>query len=408
MSAMSIVCKDCNKQFKSAEEVQAHAEETFHTNFEESTEAILNLTCKTCGKPCRSETEKDIHSKRNPGHDEFEDMTGKDGAVTYGAAGAGGDGDVDMDAELKKAIAMSEAEDDSGPKVPITDKVNGDLMTQLKDMGFPDVRAEKALWLTGNENLEAAITWLADHGEDADIDEQLMVSEAQANKPKMSKEEQKALLEERLAKMRREKARQEKELAKQQELARIQSSKEMHEARKLQKEQEEKLRAEKEQREKDADARARAKIKAELEKDKRERMAKLGIKPEEAAAAASAKPADPYKERRLELGTKLRDLIGFHRNDPTTPNPATKAVETANKYVENIIKNPTEDKFRAINLENAAFQRLIGGKKGGMEMMAAIGFKAEDAKLKTDEQDMGWLQAVSTELQTAAKRGPFY
>ena len=51
-----------------------------------------------------------------------------------------------------------------------------------------------------------------------------------------------------------------------------------------------------------------------------------------------------------------------------------------NKYVENIMKSPTEEKFRAINLENAAFQRLVGGKKGGMEMMLAIGFVEADSK----------------------------
>lgn len=46
-------------------------------------------------------------------------------------------------------------------------------------------------------------------------------------------------------------------------------------------------------------------------------------------AAKVEKPADPFKERRLNLSSKLRDIIGFHRNDPTTPNPATKALETA-------------------------------------------------------------------------------
>lgn len=418
---MSIVCKDCNKQFKTAAEVQAHAEETFHTNFEESTEAIVQLVCTACGKPCRTETERDMHTKRNPGHDKFEDRTGKDGGVDYDKKMEAGGDDMELDEETKaaiakthgaagaKAIAKVEAgAADDGPKdTPISDKVNGDLMTQLKDMGFPDVRAEKALWLTGNEDLEGAINWLAEHGDDADIDEPLLVSEKEANKPKLTKEEQKALLEARLKKMRDQKARADKELAKVQELARIQSSKEMHEARKLQKEQEEKLREEKAKREKEQEARDRARIKAELEKDKRERMARAGIKvPEEKAAAA--KPADPYKEKKLELGSKLRDLIGFHRNDPTTPNPATKAVETANKYVENIMKSPTEEKFRAINLENAAFQRLVGGKKGGMEMMRAIGFVEADSKLKMDEPDAKWLEVASGELQTAAKRGPFY
>jgi hypothetical protein len=64
--------------------------------------------------------------------------------------------------------------------------------------------------------------------------------------------------------------------------------------------------------------------------DKLERLAAKGIKPEEAVAAAKVeKPADPYKERKLNLSSKLRDIIGFHRNDPTSPNPGTKALETA-------------------------------------------------------------------------------
>lgn len=47
--------------------------------------------------------------------------------------------------------------------------------------------------------------------------------------PKLSKEEQQKLLEERLAKMRADKARQEKELEKQQEISRIQMNKELNE-----------------------------------------------------------------------------------------------------------------------------------------------------------------------------------
>ena len=31
--------------------------------------------CKACGKPCRSETEKQLHTQRNPGHTEFVDST---------------------------------------------------------------------------------------------------------------------------------------------------------------------------------------------------------------------------------------------------------------------------------------------------------------------------------------------
>ena len=54
-----------------------------HTNFEESTEAVLQLVCKACGKPCRSETEKQMHTQRNPGHTEFVDQTAGAGPVDY-------------------------------------------------------------------------------------------------------------------------------------------------------------------------------------------------------------------------------------------------------------------------------------------------------------------------------------
>jgi hypothetical protein len=79
-----------------------------------------------------------------------------------------------------------------------------------------------------------------------------------------------------------------------------------------------------------------------------------------------------------------------------------------NKYVENIANNPAEEKFRSINLENAAFQRLVGGKKGGLEMMRAIGFQEEDGKLVFQDGEVEWLKVVGEELKLAVKRGPFY
>jgi hypothetical protein len=95
--ALSLVCKECNTQLKNVQEAQAHNEATGHTSFEESTEAVrlsiliitasyhalvlteailidqvLNMTCTECGKPCRSETERDLHTKRT-GHAGFVD-----------------------------------------------------------------------------------------------------------------------------------------------------------------------------------------------------------------------------------------------------------------------------------------------------------------------------------------------
>lgn len=308
---------------------------------------------------------------------------------------------------MKAAEDSLAAEQADGPKERITEKLNQELLGQLKDMGFAENRSERALWFTGNENLEKAIVWLEEHANDMDLDEVLMLA-PESNKPKLSKEEQKAMLEARVQEMRKKQAKENAELERLQEINRIASMKELHAARQKQKEQEEILAQERLKREKERDARDRARVKAELEKDRLERLAAKGIKPEE-AAQAKEKPADPLKARKVSLGTKLRDIIAATRNDPATPNPGTKALETANKYVENILKNPSEDKFRSINIENAAFQRLVGSKPGGMAMMEALGFQTVDGKLTLPVPlETAWLEAASSELQLAAKRGPFY
>ena len=56
MAGVSLKCGDCGALLKSVEEAQEHAELTSHSNFAESTEAVLNIVCTTCSKPCRSKT----------------------------------------------------------------------------------------------------------------------------------------------------------------------------------------------------------------------------------------------------------------------------------------------------------------------------------------------------------------
>jgi hypothetical protein len=65
-------------------------------------------------------------------------------------------------------------------KQRVTELVNKDMMAQLAEMGFPPVRAEKGLWLTGNQSLDNALNWLAEHRDDDDIDVPLQVDAATA------------------------------------------------------------------------------------------------------------------------------------------------------------------------------------------------------------------------------------
>ena len=86
------------------------------------------------------------------------------------------------------------------------------LLAQLEEMGFGRARATRALHFSGGEALDAALTWLADHAEDADLDEEVLVPRAAA-KVKLSPDEARAQAAEliRRARERRERDQRESE-----------------------------------------------------------------------------------------------------------------------------------------------------------------------------------------------------
>lgn len=87
-------------------------------------------------------------------------------------------GDEPMDFSSYMSPGHDESEEllpeteDSGP----TFTPNPVALDQLVSMGFPNVRCEKALYVTGNSDPEAAMNWLFAHMEDPDIDEPLALN----------------------------------------------------------------------------------------------------------------------------------------------------------------------------------------------------------------------------------------
>lgn len=73
--------------------------------------------------------------------------------------------------EASSSRAEQQHETQPGMNPPhVQEAVDQDLLRQLKeDMGFDTIPAEKALYHTKNESLEAAIAWLTDHQDDLDI-----------------------------------------------------------------------------------------------------------------------------------------------------------------------------------------------------------------------------------------------
>uniref|UniRef100_A0A8B9HNV6 UBX domain-containing protein 6 n=1 Tax=Astyanax mexicanus TaxID=7994 RepID=A0A8B9HNV6_ASTMX len=74
------------------------------------------------------------------------------------------------------------------------------------------------------------------------------------------------------------------------------------------------------------------------------------------------------------------------------------AVDIISKYIDNICKNPTEEKYRKIKVSNKVFQEKVSGIEGSREYLQALGF--ESAMLPVDGQEETEEFLVLPELDT--------
>ncbi|KAF3691111.1 UBX domain-containing protein 6 [Channa argus] len=67
------------------------------------------------------------------------------------------------------------------------------------------------------------------------------------------------------------------------------------------------------------------------------------------------------------------------------------AVDIISKYVENICKNPTEEKYRRIKLSNKVFQEKVRSVEGSREFLQALGFTSIMVPLEGQEEEEEFL-----------------
>lgn len=89
------------------------------------------------------------------------------------------------------------------------------------------------------------------------------------------------------------------------------------------------------------------------------------------------------------------------------------AIDIINKYIENISKNPTEEKYRKIKVGNKVFQEKVSGIEGAREYLQALGFESStlpiDGEEKTEdflvlpEQNSDALEQMKTHLERLQK-----
>ncbi|XP_037695012.1 UBX domain-containing protein 1 isoform X2 [Choloepus didactylus] len=184
-------------------------------------------------------------------------------------------------------------------------------LESLIEMGFPRGRAEKALALTGNQGIEAAMDWLMEHEDDPDVDEPLETplghilgpgSAAGEGKPVLSEEERqeqtKRMLELVAQKQREREEREERE-ALERERQRRRQGQELSAARQRLQEDEMRRAAEERRREKAEELAARQRVREKIERDKAERAKKygsVGSRPSPPATEPGPIPSSPSQE----------------------------------------------------------------------------------------------------------------
>jgi len=62
-------------------------------------------------------------------------------------------------------------------------------------------------------------------------------------------------------------------------------------------------------------------------------------------------------------------------------------IETLCKYLQNIVANPTEEKYKRIRLSNKVFQEKVACLEGTMEFLTAAGFEQKRLPSGETEED---------------------
>uniref|UniRef100_M4B4P4 Thioredoxin domain-containing protein n=1 Tax=Hyaloperonospora arabidopsidis (strain Emoy2) TaxID=559515 RepID=M4B4P4_HYAAE len=324
--------------------------------------------------------------------------------------------------DLSTGVCHSTGDDDADEKMeqggeemglPFVDE---GLLTQLKEMGFDELRSSKALVATENEGLEEAINWLGDHQDDADIDEPMKVVDLSKTVPKreLTSEEKAAKVEElkaRIARKRAEREELEKAEERAKELKRRTEGQGMQEARDEIEAIQRKIAAEKMKKDKEDAKRERERLRRQIEMDKRERHARggrLGGPPIDVAPVGLAKTVEKEEETKKvpELTPKEQIVknVGILKKY-RVGNDGLTALKTLNVYVKNLVEKPSEEKFRTINLENPAFRKRVAGLVGGVALLKSLGYEKEEAdgnlKLSVENRDVELLQYARIQLEGA-------
>ena len=328
--------------------------------------------------------------------------------------------------------------------------VDEGMLAQLKDMGIADARSRKAIH-HGN-TVEGALAWLEANENDPEIDQPYMVRKADTIPKRELTPEEKA---EKLAKMtalikqrrvERERAEKAEEIKREKE--RRERGQKMDETDEKRKEMMKKREAERIKKEKDDTKKEKERLLAEIARDKEIRRKNNGVMPSvlgvdgynpsaiqydqagptgatagggaagggAGAEAKASAPAPAPVPRKASSTTTTASSAAASRPPVEV---IDNAIETLMKYragdvgsdalkllytfVNNIVANPSEPKYRSINTESAAYKAKLAPNVGPAALLKALGFEknAEGKLVLPSGEDATLLRETAAKLAKA-------
>eukprot|EP01035_Chromulina_nebulosa_P021027 gene21027-27250_t len=338
------------------------------------------------------------------------------------------------DNTTKSTIDSKENEEDDLVPVP----VNVEILNQIIDMGFSDVRARKGI--VHGHTLEGALQWLDEHENDPEIDQPYLVKRADAercdengNRKPLSDEERAQKVKELTDKaklLREQKARKEKEDAILKEKERRERGKKIETVAEDRERLIRQLELAKAKKEKEDIKLERERLRAEIARDKEMRKKNAGVLPSvlgvdgynpsaiqfDVPMTNNASTTSTSDKRVNETNTSTKPVSASEpvSKKPTLKSSAAskpvvddsdpdtkvdKAIQLIMKYrtggdggqalkllivfLKNIVENPNEKKYRSINTDSNAYKSKLQPLVVPYNLLIAVGFeKSEDGKLK--------------------------
>lgn len=306
---------------------------------------------------------------------------------------------------------------DGEEMVPVP--VDETLLTQLISMEIPDVRARKGL--VHGKSVEGALAWLEENQDDPDIDQPYMVKRKDTIPKKPLTAEEKAAkvqqLKEKAARVKKEREAKEAAEALQREKERRNRGQNLGETEEERNRMQRKREAAKKKKEKEDAIKERARLRAEIARDKELRKANNGVIPSKLGVEGynpSAVQYDKKETRKDETGVnsapaKSSSSVPSQQKKPKVAQSAEdvksdpiKVIDTAvaailryrtggdggqalkllHLLLRNVLNNPTEEKYRSINLEGKAYKGKLAHLVGPSALLKAVGFRLNETEDK--------------------------